>query len=144
MCNGRSYYLNEDKFTCSDSPGSTHAVAPPRARLETTPRQFDHLCGSGHLDDVTFAADPPPAASADDALRRSLSRDAVPTLVSQRLPTIAIASPEGWYSDYGGSPPPTTSNPNQELHTRQHQMHILHKPSVRAGDADFNSTSRTD
>ena len=27
--------------TCSDSPGSTHAVAPHRARLETTPRQFE-------------------------------------------------------------------------------------------------------
>jgi hypothetical protein len=34
-----------------------------------------------------------------------------------------------------------TSNPNQQVHTRQHQMHILHKLSVRLGmDSDSPST----
>jgi hypothetical protein len=60
----------------------------------------------GAIDDVTFAADVPPAASTEDALRRSLRCEWRPTRVT-RLSDHAFASPEGWYSDYCGSPPPT-------------------------------------
>jgi hypothetical protein len=94
----------------------------------------------GTIDDATFAADAPPAASADDALRRSLRCECRSDLVSQR-------------SDHRDRQPgrlvfglrriaaTDTSNPNQKLHTRQHQMHILHKPSVRLWmDSDSTST----
>jgi len=95
-----------DLPTCGASPGSTRAVGPHRARLVTTPRQFEPALSLGTLDDATFAADAAPAASADDVVRRSLACEAVPTWC-RSVSTLAIASPEGWYSDHGGSPPPT-------------------------------------
>jgi hypothetical protein len=73
----------------------------------------------GTIDDATFAADAPPAASADDALRRSLRCECRSDLVSQR-------------SDHRDRQPgrlvfglrriaaTDTSNPNQKLHTERH------------------------
>ena len=101
-----SLLSQRDLPTCSDSPGSTHAVAPHRARLETTPRQFDHLCNWAPSTMPRLPPTPRPPPRPTTRCAAHCVANAVPTSC-RSVPTIAIASPEGWYSDYGGSPPPT-------------------------------------
>ena len=95
-----------DLPTCSDSPGSTHAVAPHRARRETTPRQFDQLCNWAPSTMPRLPPTPRPPPRPTTRCAAHCVANAVPTSC-RSVSTIAIASPEGWYSDYGGSPPPT-------------------------------------
>jgi hypothetical protein len=129
-----------DLPTCGASPGSTRAVGPHRARLVTTPRQFEPALSLGTLDDATFAADAAPAASADDVVRRSLACECRFDLVSQRFdprdrqPGRLVFGPRRIAAT-------DTSNPNHELHSRQHHLPILHNPSVRLWmDSDSPST----
>jgi hypothetical protein len=80
----------------------------------------------GTIDDATFAADAPPAASADLVSQRFDHRDGQPGRLVFGRRRIAATD---------------TSNPNHEPHTRQHQLHILHNPSVRLWmDSDSPST----
>ena len=82
-------------------------LSRPIARgFETTPRQFDHLCNwaPSTMPRLPPTPRPPPRPTTRCAAHRGAN--AVPTWC-RSVSTIAIASPEGWYSDYGGSPPPT-------------------------------------
>jgi hypothetical protein len=93
----------------------------------------------GTIDDATFAADAAPAASADDALRRSLRCECRPT-PSQRFDH-RDRRPGRLVFGLRRIAATDTSNPNQKLHTRQHQLQILHKPSVGLWmDSDSTST----
>jgi hypothetical protein len=94
----------------------------------------------GTIDDATFAADAAPAASADDALRRSLRCECRSDLVSQRFDH-RDRRPGRLVFGLRRIAATDTSNPNQKLHTRQHQLQILHNPSVGLWmDSDSTST----
>ena len=88
-----------DLPTCSDSPGSTHAVAPHRARLETTPRQIDHPCNWAPSTMPRLPPTPRPPPRPTTRCAAHCVANAVFTWC-RSVSTIAIASPEGWYSDY--------------------------------------------
>ena len=101
-----SLLSQRDLPTGSDSPGSTHAVAPHRARLETTPRQFDHLCNWAPSTMPRLPPTPRPPPRPTTRCAAHCVANAVATWC-RSVPPLAMASPEGWYSDYGRSPPPT-------------------------------------
>ena len=94
----------------------------------------------GTIDDATFAADAPPAAPADVALRRSLRCECRFDLVSQRFDH-RDRQPGRLVFGLRRIAATDTSNPNHERHTRQHQLQILHNPSVGLWmDCDSPST----
>jgi hypothetical protein len=83
---------------------------------------------------------PTPAVSADDALRRSLRCECRSDLVSQRFDH-RDRQPGRLVFGLRRIAATDTSNPNHKLPTRQHQLQILHNPSVRLWmDCDSTST----
>ena len=90
----------------------------------------------GTIDDATFAADAPPAASADDALRRSLrcecrsDRCRSVSTIAMREVVFGNRQPGRLVFGLLRIAATDTSNPNQKLHTRQHQLPILHKATA--------------
>jgi len=98
VCHGRSC-LNEICLPAAVVQ-DRRTLSPHRARLETTPRQFDHLFNwaPSTMPRLPPTPRPPPRPTSC----RSVS-------------TIAMASPEGWYSDDSGSPPPTRRTPTTSL-----------------------------
>jgi len=138
VCNGRSC-LNEICLPAAivqDRP----TLSRPIARGLRQPRDnLNQLC---HWAPSTMprCRRPQPAASADDALRRSLCCECRCDLVSQRS-ALRDGQPGRLVFGRRRIAATDTSNPNHEPHTRQHQLHILHNPSVRLWmDSDSPST----
>jgi hypothetical protein len=79
---------------------------------------LNHFCNW-----APFVADAPPAASADDAVRRSLRCECRSDLVSQRFDQ-RDRQPGRLVFGLRPIAATDTSNPNHKLHTRQHQLPI--------------------
>jgi hypothetical protein len=105
VCNGRSC-LNEICLPAAivqDRP----TLSRPIARGLRQPRDnLNHLCNWAPSTMPRLPPTPRPPPRPTTRCAAHCVANAVPTSC-RSVPTIAIASPEGWYSDYGGSPPPT-------------------------------------
>ena len=139
VCNGRSC-LNEICLPAAivqDRP----TLSRPIARGLRQPRDnLNHLCNWAPSTMPRLPPTPRPPPRPTTRCAAHCVANAVPTSVSQRFDH-RDRQPGRLVFGLRRIAATDTSNPNQKLHTRQHQMHILHKPSVGLWmDSDSTST----
>ena len=139
VCNGRSC-LNEICLPAAivqDRP----TLSRPIARGLRQPRDnLNHLCNWAPSTMPRLPPTPRPPPRPTTRCAAHCVANAVPTSVSQRFDH-RDRQPGRLVFGLRRIAAIDTSNPNQKLHTRQHQMHILHNPSVGLWmDSDSTST----